>query len=279
MGIVNKIIPMSVVDGPGNRTAIFFQGCNFNCLYCHNPETINHCIHCGKCVSQCPSKALEIVNKKVIWKESKCIECDKCIDICPFDASPKVKKYSPQELAKEVEKNIPFIQGVTTSGGECTLQYKFLLDFFREVHKLGLTCLADTNGSVDFSLEVYKEFVEETDGFMLDIKAWDRQDHIGITGQDNDIVVNNLEYLFLKNKLEEVRCVCLESLDNKKTIQGIFNTLSSLKERPLPRLKLISYRHFGVRKQYQSLRAPELKEMKELVRLAKDLGFLDVILI
>lgn len=39
-GRISQIIDSSVVDGPGNRTAIFFQGCNFNCHYCHNPETI-----------------------------------------------------------------------------------------------------------------------------------------------------------------------------------------------------------------------------------------------
>ena len=39
-GLVRRILPFSSVDGPGNRTAIFLQGCNFNCLYCHNPETI-----------------------------------------------------------------------------------------------------------------------------------------------------------------------------------------------------------------------------------------------
>ncbi len=33
---VNKIIDSSLVDGPGNRTAIFFQGCNYRCRYCHN---------------------------------------------------------------------------------------------------------------------------------------------------------------------------------------------------------------------------------------------------
>ena len=31
---VNRIIPFSNVDGPGNRTAVFFQGCPFNCLFC-----------------------------------------------------------------------------------------------------------------------------------------------------------------------------------------------------------------------------------------------------
>ena len=37
--VINRIIPFSSVDGPGNRTAIFLQGCNINCKYCHNPET------------------------------------------------------------------------------------------------------------------------------------------------------------------------------------------------------------------------------------------------
>lgn len=39
-GYINTIIKSSIVDGPGNRIAIFMQGCNFNCFYCHNKETI-----------------------------------------------------------------------------------------------------------------------------------------------------------------------------------------------------------------------------------------------
>lgn len=35
-----KTIPFSWVDGPGNRFVIFTQGCNFNCIACHNPQTI-----------------------------------------------------------------------------------------------------------------------------------------------------------------------------------------------------------------------------------------------
>ena len=55
MAIVNKIIHSSVVDGPGNRAAVFLQKCNFKCSYCHNPETIGQCVQCGACVEKCPA--------------------------------------------------------------------------------------------------------------------------------------------------------------------------------------------------------------------------------
>ncbi len=45
-GYIHKIIKSSIVDGPGNRLAIFMQGCNFDCWYCHNPETIEFKSNC-----------------------------------------------------------------------------------------------------------------------------------------------------------------------------------------------------------------------------------------
>ena len=37
----NKIRKMDIADGPGIRVSIFFQGCEFNCKNCFNPETHN----------------------------------------------------------------------------------------------------------------------------------------------------------------------------------------------------------------------------------------------
>jgi pyruvate formate lyase activating enzyme len=40
---IADVIPFSWVDGPGNRFVVFTQGCSFDCLACHNPETIPPC--------------------------------------------------------------------------------------------------------------------------------------------------------------------------------------------------------------------------------------------
>jgi pyruvate-formate lyase-activating enzyme len=37
------VVPFSCVDGPGNRFVVFTQGCPFDCIACHNPETIAPC--------------------------------------------------------------------------------------------------------------------------------------------------------------------------------------------------------------------------------------------
>lgn len=39
-GMVSDTLPFSMVDGPGNRFVVFMQGCNFDCVACHNPHTI-----------------------------------------------------------------------------------------------------------------------------------------------------------------------------------------------------------------------------------------------
>ncbi len=84
-GFVRKILNSSAVDGPGNRMVIFLQGCNLNCTYCHNPETID------------------------IIKE----------------AHDSIQIMKPEDILERVLKVKPFISGVTFSGGECTLQYDF----------------------------------------------------------------------------------------------------------------------------------------------------------
>lgn len=202
-GKINKLIPFSSVDGPGNRFAIFMQGCNFNCGYCHNPETISH-------------------------------------------SYSKVLKLYPDEVMEEVNKAIPFIRGVTVSGGECTLQLEFLYELFKLCRKKDLTCFIDTNGSVP--LWQNQELINLIDGVMLDVKSFSSEDHINITSMDNKIVLRNLEYLLSVKKLYEIRTVIVEGLfDCAETVKNISKMISGSEVI----YKLIKYRPIGVRNDFK----------------------------
>ena len=44
------------------------------------------CTGCGRCVQNCPSQAIELVDRIPTWTKSKCIRCCACINRCPFKA-------------------------------------------------------------------------------------------------------------------------------------------------------------------------------------------------
>lgn len=244
---LNKIIKFSNVDGPGNRMSIFFQGCNFNCLYCHNPETISMCSSCGACLNICPTKSLSFdENGLVIWNKETCVNCDLCIKSCKNSSSPKVELVDTDYLIKEIKRVKPFIKGITVSGGECSLRYEFLTQLFKEVKSNfpDLTCFVDTNGSLDLSCKKYENFVEVTDAFMLDIKAWNKEEHLNLVDFENTNPLKNLKFLKKIGKLYEVRSVIVPNqLDCENLVKNVATILSGTDIR----YKLIKYRPIGVR--------------------------------
>ncbi len=274
---VNKIIPFSTVDGPGNRTAVFLQGCNIACAYCHNPETQQLCRHCGECVQGCPSGALRMQNGRVLWDKSLCIGCDRCIQVCRFRASPKVEWMSPGQAMAEVEKNLPFIRGITVSGGECTLYPAFLTRLFELAKQKGLHCLLDSNGETDFSL--LPDLMAVCDGVMLDVKAWEPAVYQALTGSaDNAVVKKNLLFLKAQDKLEEIRIVCANGeTDTAQTIDGIAALLGAAVGGV--RLKLIAFRKEGVRGRLCGMQSPTPEEMMQWQLYAQKKGFSNAILL
>ena len=276
--LVNKIIPFSSVDGPGNRTAIFLQGCNFNCRYCHNPETIHQCIHCGACVSVCPTGALQMVDGRVEYDHTKCVFCDACFKHCTHGSSPRVRSMTGEEVMQEVRKNMPFIRGISVSGGECTLHRDFLVEFLGLAKQAGLNTLLDSNGTHDFMAD--PELMAVTDGVMLDIKAWDEQQHRHVTDCSNAMVLKNLEALAQAGKLEEVRTVvCPDLFDVEQTIANVCETVVPYLGKRDVRYKIIRYRPNGVRQQYLTLRQPTTEELQGLEALAHSKGLLNTVII
>lgn len=275
---VNKIIPFSAVDGPGNRSAIFLQGCNFNCQYCHNPETIKECIGCQACLVVCPTGALTLEAGKIHYDITKCILCDACIKACMHNSSPRIRELTAAQVMAEITPNIPFIRGLTLSGGECTRWRDFIMDLTYLAQERNLTVLLDSNGSYDFEKD--PELMSQIEGVMLDIKAFDKQDHLNLTGVSNELVLKNAIYLAKQQRLTEIRTVILpEHQDALGIIDQIGDLLKeSLSKTPI-RYKLIKYRPLGVRTAYRMMQSPSDAWMEKLKAFAHEKGFEDVIII
>ena len=159
-----KTIPFSWVDGPGNRFVIFTQGCNFNCIACHNPQTI------------------------------------------PLHTSRAVDR-SVESLLEEIRGAMPFITGVTVSGGEATLHIDFIKDLFTRIKTdpqlAKLTCFVDSNGNTIQS--DWEKILPVSDGVMVDLKVLDDEKHVTLTGSTNTLVLDSIKYLHNQNRLFEVR--------------------------------------------------------------------------
>ncbi len=157
--------------------------------------------------------------------------------------SNRVMEFSPEALAEKVGENIPFIRGVTASGGEPTIQAEALSVFFKLLKPLGLTCYVDTNGFFDCCK--IKPLIDLTDKFLFDIKGFgeglnrlcfeDKQPPQNFC----NLGFENLRLLLKENKVEEVRLVCVTGFYNvEKTIEKICEILPAYSAVPLKLIRV-----------------------------------------
>lgn len=219
-GLVHRILAPSFVDGPGSRMAVFLQGCSLACAHCHNPETWNRCGDCGACVPGCPAGALEQAGGQVLHHPDRCQSCDRCLRACPGHSTPRCRSLTPEALEAELLPWTPYLDGVTFTGGECTLQPDFLLATIPRIQALGLTVLIDTCGETDES--AFAELAAAADGFLFDIKTLGSAAHVALTGRDNDRILRNLARAAAGGKLAEVRTVVVPGhTDDPRLLQEI----------------------------------------------------------
>jgi pyruvate formate lyase activating enzyme len=280
-GRLNKVLRFSTVDGPGNRFVIFVQGCNFNCVNCHNPYTITDCNHCGLCVDPCPEAALTIEpGPLVVVDRATCTSCDVCIEACPFDATPLAYEASVDDIVDQIRETAPFISGITVSGGEATLQTDFVIALFTAVKAepllAHLTTMVDTNGSAP--LDVWERLAPVMDGAMVDLKALEEGTHVRLTAASNTRVLESIRYLARIERLHEVRLLMMPGYnDDDASIEETIAWLMAVD--PGMRIVIIGFRNHGVRPGFEYLSEATPDRMIAVGERFRAAGFADVVVV
>ncbi len=220
-GTIFKIKRFAVHDGPGIRTAVFLKGCPLNCIWCHSPEGIstdisiwynrNLCIACGKCVQVCPNNALELVQNAeshINIDRNICNISGDCIRICPTGALQFTGSvYIVSDIISEIEKDTLYYQvsggGVTITGGEPLYQPDFTRELLKECKKKNIQTAIET--CLFCERETIVGILDFVDLFIVDMKIFNRAQHILYTGKSNDIIKENIQYLAESGKSIIVR--------------------------------------------------------------------------
>ena len=208
-GYIHSLESFGSVDGPGVRYVIFLSGCAMRCQFCHNPDTWN--MQAGT-----PYTADELLEKAL--------------------------RYRSYWGSKG---------GITVSGGEPLLQIDFLLELFTNAKEKGVHTTLDTCGN-PFTREEpffskFEKLMEVTDLVMLDIKHMDEEQHVLLTGQKNDNILDMAKYLSDTGKSMWIRHVLVpERSDRDDYLWKLHDFIEKLDH--VERVEVLPYHTLGVYK-------------------------------
>lgn len=223
-----------------------------------------------------------------------CLYCHNPETIARYTAESK--QVSLAYLYEQVQDSMPFIRGVTVSGGEPTIHHRKLVPLFHALHQLGLTCYLDSSGFFEF--EAMHELIQVTDKFLFDLKGsglglqtlcFDRRNQ---QGKVPDTIVatqkmktanlarniENLCKLLPMGKIEEVRLVFIKDFFDPYEL--VDQVIPLLLPYPDVLFKIIRVHAKGARDpEGISIFVPKIEEVDQLASYVRLAGLQNVITI
>jgi len=299
-GQVFNIQRYSIHDGAGIRTLVFLKGCPLKCLWCSNPESQKsrpelgfiqaRCVGadtCGApCVSACTATAIHLNGQDKPAIDRMCCDvCGKCAEACRHEALKLVgREMSVDEVLAEVEKDRSFYRrsggGMTIGGGEPLAQYRFTAALLEAAGSAYLHTAIETCGHALW--EHFTVVLRHVDLLQVDLKHMDPEMHKKLTGQTNELILDNLKKI---PSIKEPRDVVVRI----PVIPGYNDSVENIKESArfvaesgFNQIELIPYHRMGVSKYAQygmvyPLEEPAPQtEIQDLRNLAESFGLQEV---
>lgn len=258
-GLIFNLQRYSIHDGPGIRTTVFFKGCPLRCRWCANPESLHpypeiitrdvKCISSGRCVAACPQGAITLTanTRSIDW--NKCDQCTKCATVCHTQAIEVTGQLaSVAEIMQTVGKDASYYRrtggGITLSGGEPLLQWRFALETLKESKRKGWHTTLDTTGYADW--DAIESLLHHTDLVLYDLKHMDSVRHREGTGKGNKRILENLQKIAARPgaKLWVRRTVIPQFNDDENDLEELCRFVLTL-GRAVEKVSLLPYHKFG----------------------------------
>jgi len=182
------------------------------------------------------------------------------------------KEYTSDEVLAEILKYERFIKrgGVTISGGEPLMQKDFLLEILKKCKSKNIHTAVDTSGYVK-NIDEYKDVIDNTDLFLLDIKSIDENIYEDLTGVKLEYTKKFLEYLKDINKKVWIRYVLVPGLtDNIEHIRALkeylntFTNIEKIEVLPFHKLGEYKWEELGYKYNLENTEAPNIELVKEV---------------
>ena len=205
---IDSIESFGLVDGPGIRTVIFFNGCKLRCNYCHNPEMWNK--------KEENYSVDDIVNKVKRFK--------------PYYRDNGGVTYSGGEPLLQIDFLIELFtqakkEGVHTTLDTCGQPFTFEEPFFSK----------------------FKQLMKVTDLVLLDIKHIDEKAHKELTGHTNQNILEFAKYLSDIQKPVWIRHVLVPTINTDEVyLKRLHQFVAQLKN--VERVEVLPYHTLGAYK-------------------------------
>ena len=182
----------------------------------------------------------------VIFMQGCSLQCKYCQNRDTWEINA-CNQYSAEELLNKILKYKNYFLasggGVTVSGGEPLLQYKFLIELFTLLKKENIHTAIDTSGNVDLTDDM-KKLIDLTDLFLLDIKCINDEICKKLTGVSNKKELAFAKYLSSTNKPTWIRQVIVPTItDRTEDLLALKDFLSTLTN--VEKIELLPYHDLG----------------------------------